>query len=66
MKINYLGLVAAILAIAGLALPWFTFTMTALYDNINADFTVYLYQIQGTINGVSATALPTSGLSLAV
>lgn len=56
MKINYLALVAAILAIAGLALPWFTFTMTAPYDNINAAFTVYLYQIQGTINGVSATA----------
>jgi hypothetical protein len=58
MKINYFGVVAAVLAFASLVLSWYTVTMTAVGASIKMDFTVYLYQIQGTVNGVSATAFP--------
>ena len=58
MKTNFVGLVAGLLAIAGLALPLFTVNSTSAINSTNMDFTVYLYQIQGTVNGVSATAFP--------
>ncbi len=58
MKLNYVGLAAAILAIASLALPWFNVSMTGIGENNEMVFNAYLYQIQGTVNGVSATAFP--------
>jgi hypothetical protein len=56
LKLNYVGVVAAVLAFVSLLLPWFTVTMTSVDEPIKMDFTVYLYQIQGTVNGVSATS----------
>jgi hypothetical protein len=56
LKLNYVGVVAAVLAFVGLLLPWFTVTLTSVDGAINMDFSVYLYQIQGTVNGVSATS----------
>ncbi len=58
MKVNYFGIIAAVLALASLALPWFSVTMTAYGEPIKMQFTSYLWQIQGTVNGVSATAFP--------
>lgn len=58
MKLNYFGLAAGILAIASLLLPWFTVNMTASFEEITMDFTAYLYQVQGTVNSISATVFP--------
>ena len=54
MKINYLGIVAAFACFASLSLSWITLTMTAYGAPIKMQFTVYLWQIHGIINGVSA------------
>ncbi len=56
-KINYLAIVAAVLAFAALVLPWFAVTMTAPYTEppTNMEYTVYLYQVAGTVNGTSLT-----------
>jgi hypothetical protein len=56
LKLNIVGVVAAVLVIVSLLLPWFSVTMTSVDGAINMDFSAYLYQIQGTVNGVSATS----------
>jgi hypothetical protein len=56
LKLNYIGVVASVLAFVSLLLPWFTVTMTSVDESIKMDFTAYLYQIQGTVNGVSASS----------
>jgi hypothetical protein len=58
MKVNFLALSAGITAIVALASPWLTVSSTAVSDNITMTFTVYLYQVQGTINATSATTFP--------
>lgn len=66
MKVNYFGIVAAVLAFTSLALAWlnvtgtFTGTVNGVHQSIGMSFTAYLYQIQGTVNGVSSTASLTS------
>jgi hypothetical protein len=58
LKVNYFGIAAAVLALVSLALSWFSVTMTAYGASINMQFTAFLYQIHGTVNGVSASAFP--------
>ncbi len=58
MKANFVGLVAGSTAIVALALSWLTVSSTAVFEDITMDFTVYLYQVQGIINGTSATTFP--------
>lgn len=58
MKLNYFGLVAAVLAFVSLALSWFTVTATSLDGSITMSYTAYLYMVQGTVNGMSASVFP--------
>jgi hypothetical protein len=58
LKANFTGLVAGLTAIMALALSWVTVSSTAVFEDITMDFTVYLYQVQGTINGTSASVFP--------
>lgn len=60
MKINYIGIVAGILAFISIALPWWTMTFTG------GDYTVSLYQAKGTAGGVTVdlTNLPPPAKSL--
>jgi hypothetical protein len=58
LKVNFVGLVAGVTALVALALPWLTVSSTAVFDDITMVFTVYLYQVQGTINATSATTFP--------
>lgn len=46
------------LSLASLALSWLSVSMTAYGASLNMQFTAYLYQIHGTVNGVSANAFP--------
>jgi len=55
VKLNYFGIVAAALAFASLALSWLTVSSTAFDESVKMEFTAYLYQIQGTVNDVSAS-----------
>jgi hypothetical protein len=61
MKLNYLSLFSALLAISGLILPWLTVTSNANYVDppIAMAYTAYLHQLTGTINGISQTVTPT-------
>jgi len=59
MKINYLGIVAAILAFVSLALPWWTMPMsgtaTVLYYGempVRGDISVYTYDATGTMRAM--------------
>ena len=65
MKANFVGLAAGLTAIIALALPWLTVSSTAVIEDITMDFTVYLYQVQGIINGTSATTFPNVWFTLA-
>ena len=58
MKINYIGLVSVVLAVASLAMPWLSATMTSDDNTVKMQFNAYLYQVQGTVNGTSANAFP--------
>ena len=57
LKINYIGIVAAILAFISLALPWWIMSMSMSSEllNLNADVSVYLYQATASALGVSTT-----------
>lgn len=57
MKINYVGIVAGVIAFVSLALPWWTMTMSAEAMGItfSADASVYLYQATASAMGASAT-----------
>ncbi len=52
-KINYLAIIAGIIALISLALPWFNGGFKG--DIYDMQFTASLYQIMGTVNGVSQT-----------
>ena len=58
MKINYFGIVAVVLALASLASSWFSITANSVDQSSHMSFTAYLYQIQGSVNGIPATAFP--------
>jgi hypothetical protein len=61
-KINYLAIIAGILAVVSLALPWFDGGFKGeIYD---MKFTASLYQIAGTVNGVSETVFVSIWFSL--
>ena len=57
MKINYIGIVAGIIALISLALPWWTLTMSAevMGESSNVDLSVYPYQARTSATGVSQT-----------
>jgi len=57
LKINYIGIVAGIIAFISLALPWWTMTMSAeaMGMKISADVSVYPYQATASAIGVSQT-----------
>lgn len=57
MKINYIGIVAGIIAFISLALPWWTMTMSAeaMGITISADVSVYPYQTSSSAIGASQT-----------
>jgi hypothetical protein len=55
MKINYLGIIAGVIVLTCLLLPWYTVTTTQTTPagaTETASFTVYLYQVTTTVNGV--------------
>ena len=47
LKINYIGIIAAILAFVSIALPWWTWTATGFDASVN------LYQAQATSGGMT-------------
>jgi hypothetical protein len=55
-KFNYLALAAGIFALASLFLPWFVGEFNLTTTGTKVEFTAYLYQIIGTVNGTSQTA----------
>ncbi|NIV93853.1 hypothetical protein GWN42_13925 [candidate division KSB1 bacterium] len=57
MKINYIGIVAGIIAFISLALPWWTMTMSAeaMGMSVSTDLSVYPYQAKASAMGISAT-----------
>ena len=57
MKINYVGIVAGIIAFISLALPWWTMTMSAevMGIRVSSDVSVYLYQVTASAMGASVT-----------
>lgn len=55
-KINYLAIVAGVIALTSLFLPWFVMDFTLKATNTTVNFTAYLYQIVGSVDsGVSQT-----------
>lgn len=54
-KINYLALIAGILALVTLALPWFNGAFKG--ETNDMQFTASLYQISGTVNGTSESTI---------
>ncbi len=55
LKINYVAIVAGIIALASLFLPWFVVNLNLTTTETEVKFTAYLYQIVGASNGVSQT-----------
>lgn len=53
MKLNYVGLIGAILAFVSVALPWWTFTINV---EINASADLYLYQTSGIFGTAPLTS----------
>jgi fucose 4-O-acetylase-like acetyltransferase len=54
MKVNYLGIIAGIIVLTSLLLPWYTVTTTQTTSTgaqETAQFTVYLYQVTTNVNG---------------
>ncbi len=52
-KINYLAIIAGIVALVSLVLPWFIGGFDT--SDVHMEFTAYLYQITGVVNTVSQT-----------
>jgi hypothetical protein len=52
-KINYLAIIAGVVALASLVLPWFVGGFDT--NGVHMEFTAYLYQITGVVNNVSQT-----------
>ena len=57
LKLNYIGIVAGIIAFVSLALPWWTMTMSAevMGVKMSVDVSVYPYQAKASAMGVSQT-----------
>jgi hypothetical protein len=60
IKINYLSVVAAALAFFAIALPWLTVGSSSdwVTPPITMEFTAYLFQVAGTVNGIHQTVMP--------
>lgn len=56
MKPRYLGIAGAIIALIGLALPWWTMTVSASAMGVSysADVSIYTYQATESVMGTSA------------
>jgi len=57
LKINYIGIVAGVVAFISLALPWWTMTMSAEAGGMtmSMDVSIYPYQARTSVMGVSQT-----------
>jgi hypothetical protein len=57
LKINYIGVIAGILAFISLALPWWVMSMsaTALEITVSGDISMFLYQTTSSVMGMSQT-----------
>ena len=57
LKTNYIGIVASVIALISLALPWWTLTMSAevMEESSSIDLSVYPYQARMSAMGVSQT-----------
>ncbi|KPV61710.1 MAG: hypothetical protein AOA66_1680 [Candidatus Bathyarchaeota archaeon BA2] len=57
MKINYIGVVATVIAFISLALPWWTMTTSAeaIGIKVSADVSVYPHQARASAMGVART-----------
>lgn len=57
MKINYVGIIACIIAFISLLLPWWTMTASveAMEMTVSADLSVYLYEAKVSAMGISQT-----------
>jgi len=57
LKLNYIGIVAAVLAFISLALPWWTMSIssTAMGMTYSAEYSVYTYQVRASAMGISQT-----------
>jgi len=57
LKINYIGIIACIIAFITLALPWWTMkaSVEAMETTISVDLSVYLHQAKVSAMGISAT-----------
>jgi hypothetical protein len=57
LKMNYVGIVAGIIAFISLALPWWTVTASvgAMEISMSVDVSVYLYQVKASAMGASET-----------
>ena len=68
MKINYIGIVAGIIAFISLALPWWTMTMSAevIEIEMSADVSVYTYDARASakVMGVKASESIVDGFSI--
>jgi len=57
LKINYIGIIACIIAFISLVLPWWTMkaSVEAMEMAVSAELSVYLYQAQASAIGMSIT-----------
>jgi hypothetical protein len=59
LKINYIGVIAGILAFLSLAFPWWVMSMsaTALEITISGEISMFLYQTTSSVMGMSQTVM---------
>ncbi len=53
MKINYLGLIAGVVAFLSVFLPWFTIELWTSNYSSTMNFSANLYQLTGTVEGIT-------------
>jgi len=59
LKLNYIGIIAAILAFISLALPWWTMSMSASIMGISYTFAASVYPYQATVSAMGvSTSVP--------
>ncbi len=65
MRINYLGIIAGVLAFVSLALPWWTYSISSSLDGftVSNEATSYLYQIRIPRPIIGTTVPPVSSIS---
>jgi uncharacterized membrane protein len=55
LKVNYIGIIAGIIAFASLFLSWFTIKLWTENLNSTMEFAANLFQLTGTVEGVTKT-----------